>query len=99
MYRRNNKELFNPKGLMIYDPSLTHDVIQQQIPAVPFVEYFAPLLALNSSTMADLRQRHESCGYADYLQKNLVFPPPGQLPEPPQLQTESDCDVWSKILE
>jgi carboxypeptidase D len=98
MYNRNDTSLFNPKGLMIYDPSLSWDVVQEQMPAYPFVESLQPLFALNASTMADFKARHESCGYADFLSTNLVFPPPGLLPTPPQMETSSGCDLWDDIL-
>ncbi|KAI5776917.1 putative pheromone processing carboxypeptidase [Geopyxis carbonaria] len=100
MYERNNTDLFDPRGLMIYDPSLTYDVIQQQIPAVPFVQHWAELFNLNDTTMAKLQSAHESCGYADYLAENLVFPPPTDgFRTPPQLETSASCKLWETIFE
>ncbi|KAA8911783.1 putative pheromone processing carboxypeptidase [Sphaerosporella brunnea] len=98
MYKRNDTSLFNPKGLMIYDPSLSYDAVQEQMTAYPFVESLTPLFALNATTMADFKRRHESCGYANFLEKYLVFPPPGVLPTPPQLETSPECDLWTDIL-
>ncbi|KAF8544567.1 carboxypeptidase D [Trichophaea hybrida] len=98
MYKKNDTELFNPEGLMIYDPSITYDVVQRQIPAAPYVEYFAPMFGLNESFMAQMWELHNSCGYASFLDENLAFPPRGPLPTPPQIVTSERCDIWRQIF-
>lgn len=41
----------------------------------------------------------QKCGYSDYFEKNLQYPPTGLLPLP-GLSTEWDdgCDVWYDIF-
>lgn len=46
--------------------------------------------------MKDINSRAESCGYTSFLEKNLVFPPHGKLPDPPQATKK--CDLWNDIL-
>ncbi|CAZ85311.1 unnamed protein product [Tuber melanosporum] len=86
MYSRNNKTLFDPRGLIIYSPTLSEWVIHEQIPAVQFVDYWAHLLALNKTTMDHLHATADKCGYTSYLKENL-------------LNTSTECDVWSAIFD
>lgn len=45
--------------------------------------------------MAELERRHEKCGYADYLEKYLTFPPPEvQPPKFFNYTSEADCDLF-----
>ncbi|RPA98156.1 alpha/beta-hydrolase [Choiromyces venosus 120613-1] len=86
MYKKNNKTLFDPRGLMIYDPVLSPYVIQEQIAAAAFVDYWAHLFALNQTTMDRLHSTADKCGYTRYLNENL-------------LNTSVECDVWTVIFE
>jgi carboxypeptidase D len=67
-------------GMTIYNPSLTHDVIQEHIPIVQFTEYWSGLFPFNDTFRADIKRREQQCGYADYLATHLVYPPAGPLP-------------------
>ena len=99
MYARNDSALFNPRGLMIFDPAINTIEVMYELPAVPFVESLAPLLGLNASFMGHLHEQHRRCGYEAFLAQNLVFPPPSvspsPLPRPPP--TTVDCDLWTEI--
>ncbi|PPQ77206.1 hypothetical protein CVT25_011052 [Psilocybe cyanescens] len=55
------------KGIWIADPSLSYGTVQQDIPALRFAQ-------------AKLQQISDSCGYTDYLDKFVTYPPAGQLP-------------------
>lgn len=46
--------------------------------------------------MADIHRRADSCGYTDFLNTYLTFPPPGPLPDPPNASAPG-CDVWTDI--
>jgi len=99
MYNRNDKKLFDPRGIMLYSPALAEWVIQEQIATVQFVDYWANLFALNKTTMDHLHATADKCGYTSYLNENLVFPPKGRFPTPPpQLNTSEECNVWSAIF-
>ncbi|KAG6876647.1 hypothetical protein C0993_001545 [Termitomyces sp. T159_Od127] len=72
----------NLKGIWIADPSLSYEVVQQEIPALRFAQANKNLFPLNSSFWADLQTISDECGYTDYLDKFVTYPPNGQLPLP-----------------
>ncbi|PUU76668.1 Alpha/Beta hydrolase protein [Tuber borchii] len=85
MYNRNDKQLFDPRGIMAYSPAIAEWVIQEQIATVQFVDYWANLFALNKTTMDHLHATADKCGYTSYLNENL-------------LDTSEECNVWSAIF-
>ncbi len=100
MLNKKDKEYYNLSSIQINDPSLSYDAIQEQIPIVPFVEYWGPLLNLNQSFLASINKQAASCGYSSYLNEHLVFPPKGKLPTPPNADgTVKGCDIWDEVLE
>ncbi|KAF8813757.1 alpha/beta-hydrolase [Phlegmacium glaucopus] len=72
----------NLKGIWIADPSLSYNVVQQEIPALRFAQANKNLFPFNSSFWAELQQISDTCGYSDYLDKFVTYPPAGQLPLP-----------------
>jgi carboxypeptidase D len=52
---------------------------------------------LNETTVNDIVSRAESCGYFEYMDTALQFPPLGKLPTPPN-SSAPGCDVWSDIV-
>lgn len=67
------------------------------VPAVAYVDHFAPLFSLNASFTADIHKRAETCGYASFLNDYLVYPPKGPLPNPPSADADG-CDLWGDIF-
>lgn len=52
-------------------------------------------MGYNASFLAQLEASHESCGYADFLDKYLTFPPSGVQPQTYFNSTsDADCDLW-----
>ncbi|KAF8160848.1 alpha/beta-hydrolase [Crassisporium funariophilum] len=82
------------KGIWIADPSLSYDVVQQEIPALRFALANKNLFPFNSSFWAQLQQISDTCGYTDYLDKFVTYPPAGQLPLP--VATNGTFSVTSK---
>lgn len=84
---------------MIYDPVISYGAITNEIPAVPFVDYWYGLMPYNDTFNAYIHNVSSSCGYDDYLAKYLTFPPPGPQPAPQDLPgTQSDsCYVYESI--
>ncbi|KAK1230491.1 hypothetical protein PQX77_006419 [Marasmius sp. AFHP31] len=72
----------NLKGIWIADPTLTYGVISQEIPALRFAQANANVFPFNSSFWEQLQNISDSCGYTDYLEKFVTYPPAGQLPFP-----------------
>ncbi|KAF5363862.1 hypothetical protein D9756_001081 [Leucocoprinus leucothites] len=88
------------QGIWIADPSLSWDVVQEQIPAVDFVHKYESVFALNQTIMAELDAIAKRCNYAGYFEKHVTYPPKGLLPLPGK-STSADrgCDVWDMIFD
>jgi len=98
MFDANDESYYNVSSIMIYDPSLSSDAVQEQIPAVPFADYWGPLLALNETFNADIHKRADACNYTSFLRDYLVYPPKGPLPTPPNVNANvPGCDLWTDI--
>jgi len=88
---------------MIYDPSTSYGAIQEEIPAVQFVDYWGGLFPFNDSFVATIHNISDTCGYTDFLNEYLVFPPPGPLPSilpgtgDDGITTTAECDVFHLI--
>lgn len=95
---QNNTALYNVKGIMINDPSTSYDVVQEDIPATAFANYWSNLLALNQTFIKDINTRAAKCGYTKFMEETLVFPPKGKLPTPPNVDyTMEGCEIWNDI--
>ncbi|KAF9073517.1 alpha/beta-hydrolase [Rhodocollybia butyracea] len=72
----------NLKGIDIADPSLSYDVVQDEIPALRFAQAHSDLFPFTEAQWADFQNISDTCGYTDYLEKFVTYPPAGQLPFP-----------------
>lgn len=103
MLDQKNKTYFDLNGALVYDPCIgSFDFVQEELYAVPFVQQNANLFNFNKTFMAQLEKLHQSCGYADYIDKYFQFPPAGMQPaeyfnysSPKNLS----CDVFDLINE
>lgn len=60
------------------------------------------LFALNDSFIADITARDESCGYADFREKYLQFPPTASLPayeDLPGVNNESCVNIYNDVFD
>lgn len=94
------------KGIAINDPIIGDGTVQQQIILADYVEYWNNLLFLNDSFLEDFRAVHDKCGYTEYQDKYLQFPPPqGSFPvlSGPVRANNYSCDqfdnAYAAILE
>ncbi|KAF1988798.1 serine carboxypeptidase [Aulographum hederae CBS 113979] len=93
----DDKDYYNLAGVAINDPIIGDGTIQQEAVIYPFIEYWSELFYLNSTFMDVLKQRHIDCGYADYLDKYMQFPPPaGKFPVLPDPFANENytCDIF-----
>jgi len=96
MIDANNTCYYDISGALIYDGVIGAFTTQQeQVVAYPHVEKHNEIWGFNDTFMAALKEMHQTCGYEDYINKYLTFPPPGI--QPPltfdYLKNES-CDVF-----
>jgi len=78
MLDQNDKKYFDLSGVLVFDPCVGQsDYMHEEVFAVPFVGTNANLSNFNESFMAEIQALHQSCGYADYIDKYLTFPPNG----------------------
>ena len=98
MHNETNTEYYDIQSILFYDPVLSYGVVGDDIPAVPFVEYWDPLFSLNETFMDDLRQRADDCGYTGFIETAMTFPPTGPLPTPPNAEGNKDkCNLWTDV--
>ncbi|KAG9073669.1 hypothetical protein FS749_014806, partial [Ceratobasidium sp. UAMH 11750] len=95
----------NLKGIWITDPSVSYDIVTEEIPALTFAEKWKDVLALNSTFMTQLKKNGDACGYTDYYKKYATYPPKGKLPLPkqayrgiPNYENITDqCQLWGQV--
>ena len=97
MLSKNDSTYYDVKGIMFYDPSVAEDVLLEDIPAVAFVDKWAGLFNFNQTFMDDIHNRSEACGYTEYMEKYLTFPPPSKLPYPDMDANTEGCGLWEDI--
>ncbi|EKM58970.1 uncharacterized protein PHACADRAFT_249107 [Phanerochaete carnosa HHB-10118-sp] len=90
----------NTRGFWISDPSIGYDVIQEEMPAVNFVNKYKGVFSLNETYMAQIQSLADSCGYTNYSDTFVTFPPKGPLPIPGN-NTEGarGCRLWEQIFD
>ncbi|KAG1861628.1 Alpha/Beta hydrolase protein [Suillus subluteus] len=87
------------QGMWISDPSLSWDVVQEQIPAVDFVNKYAGLFSFNQTFTDHLEKKAAKCNYTGYVDKYVTYPPAGLLPLPgDSVEAAEGCDVWDDIF-
>lgn len=100
----NDTEYFNFKGAAINDPIIGNTVIQFQSVAMQYVNTWANVFGFTPAVLASLNAQNEKCGYADYVNKYLTFPPP-PAPFPGPFGNKAfgetgpnDCNIQDDIL-
>ncbi|KZV99242.1 alpha/beta-hydrolase [Exidia glandulosa HHB12029] len=105
LYENPHELALNMKGIWLADPTISWDVVQQYIPAYAFVEKWKDVFAFSQEFMLDLRNASEFCGYNDYMDQYLTYPPKGPLPLPEDafyglpgaLNISQPCATWDSI--
>jgi len=82
----------------VYDPCIGDtDNVHQEIPAYASIERNKDLWGLNDTFLAQLEETNRECGYKDYIDKYLQFPPVGNQPTIPPFN-DDECDVFGQAL-
>jgi len=80
-------DYFDVRGALLYDALITNTRVQSEVPAVRFMERTAVLHPFNESFTAHIAAESERCGFTEYLDKYLTYPPtlrpqPDYVPSP-----------------
>lgn len=97
MLDQNNTDYYNVKGIQINDPSIAEDAVVIYAPAVTHLNDYANVFGLNETTMQDVNERAESCGYFSFMEEALTFPPKGKFENTLNISAEG-CAVWDDIV-
>ncbi|GAW18538.1 hypothetical protein ANO14919_080140 [Xylariales sp. No.14919] len=100
MLDANDTTYYDLSGLLIYDPVIGNDVVQEAVTTVPFVDYHHNLMPFNNSFSDYIHGLHESCGFAAYNDKYLTYPPPGPQPSNFTETVSDECaGLWEVVLD
>ncbi|KAL2010376.1 hypothetical protein VTN00DRAFT_6183 [Thermoascus crustaceus] len=97
MLDKEDTKYFNVKGIQINDPSINEDDTLIEAPSVLALNHFKNVFALNETFMTDINKRAEECGYNEFMENALTYPPKGKLPTAPD-SSRPGCDVWESII-
>ncbi|KAF4907070.1 putative serine carboxypeptidase [Colletotrichum fructicola] len=105
MLDAEDTDYFNVKGMMIFDPSISQRSIGQQFGVTKTLEYWGPVFTLNHTARAKVNEIDQRCGYSEYMDKYMTFPPSGTQPVDvprawnPDNEYIPECDILSFVVE
>ena len=101
MLDEDDTELFDVQGALMYDPCIGDwDFVQQEVPVAPFARANNNVMGYNATFLSKIEELHQSCGYANYIETYLKFPPTEQQPakffnsSSPQ---DAECALWEML--
>ena len=95
----NDTDYFDLQGIAINDPIIGSDIVQQEADVVPYIDYWANLFDLNATFVEQVRSQADTCGYTEFFNNVLQFPPQ-QEPFPDTFNgSDPACDVFSTVYE
>ncbi|KAK2029187.1 serine carboxypeptidase [Colletotrichum zoysiae] len=71
---------FDVGGMMVLDPLLSQYALGQDFAVSRVLDYWGPAFSLNETTREAVREMEDRCGYRDYVDRYLAFPPSGVQP-------------------
>lgn len=96
----NDTQYYNLSGILIYDGTYNYESVWDNIPTAGYVDYWNNILDLNQSFVDQVHNISDTCGYTSFMEDNLVYPPKGILPSPPNADDKDDsCNVWNMVFE
>ncbi|KDQ13772.1 hypothetical protein BOTBODRAFT_33214 [Botryobasidium botryosum FD-172 SS1] len=89
----------NLQGFLLFDASISYNVVLETIPTVAFLDQWNDVLKLNSTFVSQVQAASDDCGYTDYMAKYVTYPPNGPLPLPGgSSSVSSHCDIYNQAL-
>ncbi|KAJ3175340.1 hypothetical protein HDU87_006290 [Geranomyces variabilis] len=99
MLASNAPTYFNLQGTLMYDPVIGEANVQDNIPVAAYVDHWKDLLGLNDTFLAAAKATAARCGYTNYLNKYLTYPPPKGFQPTQSADPAEGCDLWMQIFE
>ena len=87
-------ETYN-KRVFVNDLKQT-SMLMISVPIVAYLDYWKNVFDLNETFTTAIHERSAACGYTDYINKYLTFPPPGPFPTP--TNSSDDCDIFDDVF-
>lgn len=103
MLNANDTNYFDVKGMQVFDGLYSNNPTTQDIPASSFATTWSDVFGFNDSFTTSMQARSKQCGYDDYLQQHLVYPPSGQQPstlpgvEADQTTILNNCSIFNDV--
>ncbi|PKK49372.1 hypothetical protein CI102_5999 [Trichoderma harzianum] len=76
----NDTDHYNLAGLIIYDGAIATDTVHYYLPILPYISRHASEFALDDNTLFHVRQISDECGFTEFYDRYLTFPPSGTQP-------------------
>ncbi|KAF4547837.1 Serine carboxypeptidase-like protein 10 [Elsinoe fawcettii] len=99
MLQQNDPTYFNVAGTLIYSGTIgAFTQVQERVPAAAFARAKQQILNLNDTFLQTLDDVSQKCGYTEYMDKYLQFPPPSLQPTSPA-GPEPGCDTYELFFQ
>ncbi|KAI1270659.1 alpha/beta-hydrolase [Xylariaceae sp. FL1019] len=100
MLDKNDTTYYDMNGMLIYDPVIGNGIVQDALTTVPFVDFHSNLFPFNQSFSKTIHQQHLECGFQDYMDTYLQFPPPGPQPSNFSDTVSDECaSIWGVVTD
>ena len=101
MLDEDDQTHFDLRGALMYDPCIGDwDFVQQEVTVAPFVRTNNNVMGYNATFLSHIEALHQTCGYADYIDTYLIYPPPRHQPAVffnSSSPENSTCALWEML--
>ncbi|KAL0932196.1 carboxypeptidase [Colletotrichum truncatum] len=80
MLDAEDKDYFDLEGMMIFDPAISQRGLGEEFGVMRMLEYWGPAFTLNETARKAVKQMDDRCGYSEYVERYLTFPPSSVQP-------------------
>lgn len=96
-----DEEYYNIKGIQINDPAIGPLPIMEHAPSVQYLNKHSSYFNLNDTFTKDVNERAKECGFTDFMEEALTFPPKGPFAFPDSINVtaviDKNCSLWKDI--
>lgn len=93
-----DSEYYNMQGLLVYDGVMFDQNVQFNIPGMPFITRYQDIFSFSDAQLSNFRSISDDCGYSDYFDRYLTFPPSGIQPDLAPVAENQTChDLWETV--